>query len=75
METRLNGNTCKNLIAIVGDRERSYASVIPAIRRSSAIIWKLSFTPTTTVAKRGKTDGHVLPYQLQTINTTQRVTA
>ena len=30
--------------AIVGDRERSYASVIPAIRRSSAIICKLGFS-------------------------------
>ena len=32
-------------------------------------------TPTITVAKRGKTDGRVLPYQLRTITTTQRVTA
>ena len=29
--------------AIVGDRERSYALVIPAIRRSWATIWKLGF--------------------------------
>ena len=32
-------------------------------------------TATTAVVKRGKTDGRVLPYQLQTITTTQRVTA
>ena len=51
---RLYGNTFQRSLAIVsdymetlfsdraiGDRERSYASVIPAIRRSRAIIWKL----------------------------------
>ena len=36
VETRL-----QKLIAIVGDREQSYTSVIPAIRQSWTIIWKL----------------------------------
>ena len=37
METLFSGR------AIVGDREWSYVSVIPAIRRSWAIKWKLGF--------------------------------
>ena len=39
---RLYGNTFQRS----GDRQRSYASVIPAIRRSWAIIWKVGFRET-----------------------------
>ena len=39
--------------AIVGDCERFYASVIPAIRRSWAVIWKPGFMAVIDIPLKG----------------------